>query len=332
MMRGPLHFTLLFSIALLPGNLAFADTSLTYLNQGRADDAVRALRGSLAKNLKDGVAHQLLCRVYYAQENANPAIKECEAAVSAAPNQSDNYLWLGRAYGMKAAKANPLSAFSLARKVVAAFEQAVQLNPSNVAAMRDLGEYYVAAPGIVGGGVEKAHQLAAKMMPVSATKAHRLLAEIAEKQGDPAKAEAEYKHAVEAERSAESLVDLAQFYQDRKEYDQSTATVQAAMRLDRPRDAAAVDAASILITTNRSLPVAEKLLRDYLESPAQSDAAPVFKVHVQLGDLLLQRGDKDGAAEEYKASISLASGYGPAQHALEGLQRQGTATVTRQSP
>ena len=61
-----------------------------------------------------------------------------------------------------------------------------------------------------------------------------------------------------------------------------------------------------------------KLLRDYLASPAKTDDAPAFKVHLQLGDLLKRRGDTDGAQREYAAALALASNYAPARKAAQG--------------
>jgi len=327
------QIVLFLSIILLTQRSTFADTSpaAIALNEGRADDAVRLLREQLALSPRDAASHQLLCRVYYAEEMFNPAIHECEAAVANAPDEADNYLWLGRAYGMKASQANAISAFSLARKVVAAFQKSVDLDPTDVAAMRDLGEYYVDAPPIVGGGLDKARALAAKMMPLSAAKAHRLLGQIAEKAGDFATAEAEFRRAVESQRTADSYVDLAQYYLGRRQFDQTLAPLQAANRLDRPRDSAAVDAAGILITADRSLPLAEQLLREYLESPAKSDDAPAFKVHVQLGNLLLKRSDRAGAEREYDAALALATNYGPAKRSRAQASRQIVSQVGSQA-
>lgn len=315
-------FLVLLSVVSLHELPAFAERgrAAIALNEGRVDEASQLLREQLASNPHDPAAHLLQCRVNYAQELASAAIQECEAAVADAPGDSNSYLWLGRAYGMKASSANPISAFALARRVVAAFERAVQLDGANTAALRDLGEYYVAAPGIVGGGVDKAQQLATRMMPVTPAKAHRLLAQIAEKNGDAAVAETEFKRAIDAQRSAESYIDLAQFFHDRKQYDACAAAVQIAMRMDRPRDFSAVDAASMLIAMNRSTPLAEQLLREYLASPAKSDGAPAFKVHVQLGDLLLKRGDMAGAKQEYYAALALVSNYAPARKAVQNVE------------
>ena len=166
--------------------------------------------------------HQILCRAFYSEELADRAIAECEAAVadsrSDAALMSENLMWLGRAYGLKASRANPISAFRIAKRVVAAFERSVQADQTNIFALSDLGEYYVGAPSIVGGGLDKADRLApqVQMQPVSATKAHRLLAMIAEKRDDYETAEAEFKRAFEAQRTPQTLIDLADFYQRRR--------------------------------------------------------------------------------------------------------------------
>jgi len=320
---------LLIALLLNPAFLAargesFAQTGnssgLAALNQGRIDDAIRILQVQIAQDPHDALSHQLLCRAFYAIELEDPAIAECEAAVANGSSTSDHYLWLGRAYGLKASRANPVAAYRLAKKVDAAFEQAVKLDPANTAALSDLGEFYVAAPSLVGGGLDKAQALSVRMMPLSPTRAHWLLALIAEKNGENAAAEAEFRRAVEAQPSPGSFVDLAAFYQRQKKNDQCVTAIQAVVRLDRAKDAALVDAASILADAKRSPQLAQQLLTAYLASPAKSDSAPAPKVHVQLGDLLLKGGDRAGARREYQAAVALASSYAPAQRALKSLE------------
>lgn len=292
------------------------------LNQGRLDDAARMLNAYLKQNPQDSVAHQLLCRVFYAEEFDDRAISECEAAVHASRTDnvltSENLMWLGRAYGLKASRINPFSAFRIAKKVVAAFEQSVSADPRNIQALSDLGEYYVGAPSIVGGGLDKADRLAARMLPVSATKAHRLLAMIAEKRGDVSTAEAEFKRAFESQRTPQTLVDLADFYQRRKQCDQAVTTIRTLDRIDRARDAAIVDAASVLTACGREPKLAQELITNYLASPAKTDDAPAPRVHVHLGDSLGKTGDTSGARREYLAALALAAEYEPARKALQG--------------
>jgi tetratricopeptide (TPR) repeat protein len=282
------------------------------LMEGRVDDATNLLRSTLAANPADATARQLLCRVFYAQDDADGAIHQCElaAAASIGDNQaSDNQLWLGRAYGMKARNTGLIAGFSLARKVQSSFARAVELNPGNVAALNDLGEYDVAAPFIVGGGADKANALAARMMPRFPAAAHRLLARIADSENDLATAEAEFKRAVAVQGSAEAWIDLAQFYQIRGRPDDALAAAKSAIAADRTHGAVLVDAASILTAANRAPDLAERCLRDYLASHAKSDAAPAFKVHLQLSRLLLARGDSQDASREIAAAAALAPAF-----------------------
>lgn len=312
---------IVFVASLLSSTRVLAsDTMLAnaLLQQGKVDQAGALLQQTLVQQPDNAVAHHLLCRVYYAQEMADAAIQECERAAAHDPEDSDTQMWLGRAYGLKASRANPLLAFVIAKKVHVAFERSVEIDPDNVQAMSDLGEYYVAAPAIVGGGLDKARTLAARMEPRFPSQAHRLRALIAEKENDTVTAEAEFKAAVAAGSTPEAYVDLAHFYEKHRQTDKAIGALQAAIRADRHEDAALVDVASILTSAHRSPELAESVLREYLSSSAKSDAAPAFKVHVQLGNLLASTGDAYGAHREYSAALTLASHYEPARKALQG--------------
>ena len=202
-------------LLLLAARNAPADTAQAnaLLLQGRVDEAAASLHEILAAQPGDALAHQLLCRTYYAQQIAESAIHECEMAVAHAPSSSDNQMWLARAYGYKAEHANPISALSLAIKVRIGFEKAVQLDSENVHAMSDLGQFYIAAPSLIGGGLDKAEALAARMQPHFPAESHRLLALIAEKRNDEALAEIEFRNAVAAGKTPEAWIDLGYFYQ-----------------------------------------------------------------------------------------------------------------------
>jgi tetratricopeptide (TPR) repeat protein len=313
---------LLYLLLTGPGAKAESDSQTTAraniaLQQGRVDEAASILRTGLSTHPKDALSHQLLCRVFYAQDMADLAIHECELAVYNDPASSENHLWLGRAYGMKASHANPLKAFTLARKVRDEFERSVQLDPDAPRAASDLGEYYISAPAIVGGGADKAQALIARIEPRFPMYSHRLRAMLAEKDGDDEVAEREFKNAAAVSNAPPAWIDLAAFYQRHAKPDQAVAAIQSALA-SSPQDAVLVDAASILTSTHRSPELAEHLLVDYLNSPAKTDESPAFKVHLQLGEFLAQRGDAAGAHSHFAAALALASSYPPARKAVQG--------------
>lgn len=305
----------IFSFASLP---AEGTNAYAALMRGQMAEANDLLQKALASNESDAPARLLLCRAAYAQELQDEAVSECERAAQLAPNDSQTQMWLGRALGMKASRANPVSAYGLAKRVRNAFERAVQLDPANVAAASDLGEFYVGAPSFLGGGAEKTIALAKRLMTFAPAKGHRLLGLLAQKNRDLPKAESEFKEAVAAGRSAEAYNDLAMFYQENGRMDEAASVAKQAIAIDRLNGPAHVDASSILMAAGRAPEAAEQALRAYLASNSQSDSAPAFKVHLQLGRLLAKRGDRAGAHAEYVTAIQLAPRYESARKALGG--------------
>lgn len=286
---------------------------------GDVDAAVNDLRAYLSSNPNDSQAHLLLCRAYYAAELSDAAVGECEAAITGLSANSEAQDWLGRACGEKAQSAGYISGYKLAHRVQAAFERAVEIDPKNGSAVNDLAEYYIAAPSIIGGGVDKAIGLADRELKLAPQAAHRTYALAAEANKDYAKAEAEFRAAVQVGYRADAWADLGHFYARRKQNDQAVDALRKCAEVDKQMDSAVVDAASILMEIDREPELVEKLLRGYLAGKSKNDAAPAFKVRLQLGRLLEKKGDKAGARAEFEASLAQAHDYVPTKKALQSL-------------
>ena len=314
------HQKLLLLVTLLFSSLSMRAMDVrearSALMAGRVDEVAAALEPAVKSNPKDAVSHHLLCRAYYAQELPDRAVPHCEAAVANDSGNATYHLWLGRAYGLKADKSGPFTGFSMGKRSVASFERAFQLAPTSLDAINDLGEFYARAPSIVGGGTDKARQLAERIQPLSAAKYHRILSLVAEKEKDYGAAEQELKKEIETKHTAENLMDLVAFYDRRKRVVDAVSVIRDVINTDRPRSSPSFDAATFLTEQHRDPALAERLLKEYLASPARSDQAPVFRAHVLLGKILEDRGDKAGAKAEYQTALALAKDYPSARHAL----------------
>jgi tetratricopeptide (TPR) repeat protein len=287
-----------------------ADPIRADLTFGRADSALLQLNAILAQDPSDADAHNLRCRVYYQEERWDRAISDCEAAVHADPSNSNDHLWLGRAYGQKASHTNLIAAYKLAHKVAAEFQQAVLLDPNNAAALSDLGEFDVSAPPVVGGGLQRADGVVAQLQAVNPSSALFLHARIAEAQKNYAAAEGDYKAAIaQSSNPAGPWMDLASFYRRRKRYDEMVAAIHTGASLDPNHGPALVDGAANLIQANLEPQTAIQLLQQYLNSQAQSEDSPAFAVRAKLAQLLVDQGDSAGAQEQIAAARALASGY-----------------------
>jgi len=311
--------TVLLALAGLVAS-SFAATPQDLLREGRIDQAIAAARGRTQQNPNDADAWLVLGRANYYIERWDDSIEAFERATSLRPNDSATHMWLGRAYGEKASNSNFLRAMKLAGKVREQFERAVQLDSSSVQARSDLAEYYVEAPGVVGGGIDKARTQAEAITKLSPSSGHYLLARIAVKDKKYDEAERQLKLAVERgnEKAPQYWLNLASFYRARSRFAEMEAAIQKAVA--GRKDAVLVDAAEILLRAGRNFSYAAQLLREYIERGVHSEDAPVFRAHYTLGTLLEKQGDRQGAAKQYRASLALASGFSKAQQALKRVQ------------
>jgi tetratricopeptide (TPR) repeat protein len=300
---------------------AAGDSPELLLAAGRVDDAISTLQSNLNPTPKGAVSYNLLCRAYFTLSQWDQGIPFCQKAIALDPNNGVYHYWMGRIYGEKADGGGIWAGMGLAKKVRAEFETAVHLDPKNVDARTDLAEFYLEAPGIVGGGLDKANQAAHELMPLDPVKAHWVLGRIAEKQKNRTEAESQYRQGITASNGrADAWLFLALFYRHNAQFDKMEEAVQhvntapSAIELAEQRNQL-VEAAELLVRTNRNTPLAITLLRRYFAT-GPVELAPAFKAHYLLGTLLEQQGDEAQAADQYQASLSLARSYSLAQQAL----------------
>jgi tetratricopeptide (TPR) repeat protein len=296
-----------------------ADSAKQMLAAGRVDEAITELSGRLssaATAASDAESSNLLCRAYFALENWDRAESSCKKAVALDPNNGRYHLWLGRVYGEKADRANFLSAAGLAGKVRGEFEHAVQLNPNDVDARLDLAEFYLEAPGIVGGGEDKAREQAQYVAAINPAREHWIYARMAEKKKDFVTAEREYHQYIDLSKGdSEAWLNLALFLRRQKRFDEMEHAIVKLSQGPMSKPESLVEGAEMLYRNGRDYTFATELLHRYLAS-GPVEAAPAFKARYLLGLLLEKQGDKKGAAQEYRASLSLARNFGNAQQAL----------------
>jgi tetratricopeptide (TPR) repeat protein len=238
-------------------------------------DYEAALQLLLAAPARDAATHQLIGQCYYMQGNPKKASESFEKAVAADPRSSQARLWLGRAYGRRAETSSFLTAPGFATKTRQNFEKAVELDPRNLEANNDLFEYYLDAPGFLGGGLEKAATLASRIGELDPAEFHYAQARLAEKRKEFQKAENQFRRASElAPRQVGRLIDLAKFFAKQGRYQESDEAFHQARQLAPNSPKILFEQASVYIRSGRNLETAKQLLRQYLDSPLTPDDPP----------------------------------------------------------
>jgi len=244
----------------------------------------RSLRVLQAISQKDGAVYELIGRNYYMQTEYKKATEALEKAVALEPANAEYALWLGRAWGRRAETSSPFTAPMHAARARQYFEKAVQLNPMNLDAQSDLFEYYLEAPGFLGGGFDKASATAARIARLNPSEGFWAQAKLDEKRKEFSSAEAHLRRAVElAPHQIGRLIDLARLFTRQGRYQDADLSLAKAEQI-APHSAKLMFAkADLYIKGNRNLDVARELLKQYLnialtpEDPPRADARKLLK-------------------------------------------------------
>ena len=287
--------------------------------KGDYGKAIAILKEAAEKEPGDGDIQLLLTKSYLEDKKYDEAVKSGEKAVADNPKSSLYHQWLGEAYGEKADHASALSAFGLARKTQKEFETAVQLDEHNFDAAQDLVEYDCTAPGMVGGGEDKAKPLIEKLMAMDPVEGHFAAGVCRAAKKDLAVADAEYAKALESHpKTADRLFDIGDYFQQRGQGDKLLEVAAQGEKLapKDPRGKYYLAVGRILKGENG--PEAEKLLREYLEeAPVRSTYPGPWEAHYWLGRYYEGQKNTAKAKDEYREALKLNAKFKRAQEALK---------------
>jgi tetratricopeptide (TPR) repeat protein len=289
--------------------------------EGRFEEARAALTPAADAKPAHATAVFYLGRIAFARDESKEAERRFEAAVALDERSSTYHMWLGRAYGSQAQRAGKLSQIGLAKKTKAEFERASALDPDNLDAREDLMQYYLQAPGMVGGSVAKAKVEAAEIQKRDPLRGALAYASVAQDQKDFAEAEREYRSAVASfPDSLNARYALGSFFTRRERYDEAFAVFDSVLAA-RPDELIAL----YLIgrtgaISGQRLDRAEQALKDFLAAPPRPNSPRPAGAHWRLGMIYEQQGRKDLAAEEYRKSLAIDPGFAEAKKSLAKLK------------
>jgi len=254
--------------------------------------------------------------------NSNQAAKASEIlekAVAAKPNDAPRHYWLGSAYGVIAQQAGMLKAASMAGKVRDEFAKAVELDPNYLDARFGLLEFYLRAPGFMGGDDDKARAQAAEIRKRDAFAGHRAFAIIAATKNDPTAARNEYVALVrENPTSAKAHYQYALFLMlNDKNYKVAGDELDAALRLDPNYISATFQIGHLAALSSSNFPRGEEALQKYLTAKPGDDDPPLHRAHYWLGVIYEKQGKRNDAKAQFETSLRTRADQKDVKEALK---------------
>jgi tetratricopeptide (TPR) repeat protein len=285
--------------------------------------AILLLQAAAAKEPLNGEMQLLLAKSYLELQERDAAIKSAEKAVAIDPQNSIYHEWLGRAYGEKADHAGWFSAMSLAKKTRKEFETAVQLDGNNFSARQALIEFDCSAPGIVGGGEEKALPQIQQLAEMDAAEGHYAAGNCRRHKKDPVAADEEFAKALESHpKSAELIYDIGDHAVKRGQPQLLLEVADVGERV-APSDPRGMFYRGVALVLKKENPEeAGRLLREYAKkAPLRTGYPRPAAAHAWLGRLYEEQNKREEAAKEFESAVKLDPNNKMAQEALKRLRK-----------
>ena len=127
------------------------------LKERKFADVEKLANERIAANARDDIAIWYLANTTAGDgTKRDAAIAKAEACIKVLPDSAKCHHALGRLYGAAALSSGMMNGIKYASRIKDEFAKAVELDPKNFEARRDLNQFYLQAPGIAGGSVRKA--------------------------------------------------------------------------------------------------------------------------------------------------------------------------------
>ena len=250
------------------------------------------------------------------------AVSWFERAVALDPESSPYHMWLGHAYSRQLPTAGFLRKPFIARRSGEAYNMAVKLDPTSIDAAEARLEFLLGAPGIVGGGVDKARLEAARIATLDAYRGGMATARIAEHEKHWSEAERLYRSLMAEYPDRAAAVDaLVTMLQNARRFDEAFTIVDDRLSRRPDETTSLYSLGRLSALSGQHLARGEAAMRRFLTlTPA--DPVRQSNAHYRLGMIKEKAGDAQAAAAEYQAAIDLYPRHEPAAAALKKIQRR----------
>jgi tetratricopeptide (TPR) repeat protein len=311
----PLAF-FFFSISVCTHGQAKIEQAKALFEQRKYDQVKKMLTPIGEKDADFAAAQYYLGRVAFEEKEYDDAQDFFEEAVDANNKVADYHNWLGNTYGTIAQKSNMIKQGVLAPKMKKAWENTIALDAKNISARTSLIQYYLQAPGFMGGSIDKAKEVASQLTKLKPAEGHHQLGKILLWEKKPAEAEKEFVEMAKAEDWYKRI--LASFYLDQKQYKKAFALFEEVIKQNPDDYSLIYQLGKASALSGQKLDRGEECLKKYLAHTPQQNEPSHAGANMRLAQIKEKRGNKAEAKKLFETALKMD---GSLKEAKEGLER-----------
>ncbi|MDQ2664883.1 MAG: tetratricopeptide repeat protein, partial [Gemmatimonadota bacterium] len=263
-----------------------------------------------------------LGRIAHQQNDSDEAIRQFERCVAVDEKNAECHAWLGNALGLTARRTSKFKLPFLAKRTKKEFDRAVELDPGNIDGRSGELEYYLNAPGFLGGSVDKAREQAAEIETRNKLRGAIAHGIIADHEKDAKASEVAYERAVAvAPDSIAGYNGLLNLYMRNRRWAEAFTTLDhIAARVPTELNVP-IRLARLAYLSGEQLQRGEEGARRWIANPpAQASASSKATAHLRLGQLYEKTSRKELARTEYEQALSLNPKQEEARKSLDALK------------
>ena len=283
-------------------------------------DAAKVEFTALAKTSPNDVTIRLyLGRIAIQQNDADEAVKQLERCGEIDDRNAECHAYLGDALGVAAQHASKFRQPFLAKRIKKEFEHAVELDPGCIEGRFGLVQFYMYAPGIMGGSAEKAVEQATELEKRNKLRGALAFATLANHDKKTPEAIAAYNRAIAAAPdSTVGYYSLVNVYSRDKQWSEAFATVDRLIARVPAERNALLAITRLAALSGEQMARGEDAARKWLANPpADATTATISSAHARLGGLYEKMGRKDQARAEFEQALKINPRNEEAKKGLE---------------
>lgn len=305
---------------LLLGSTAMAgsiEQAAELFEAGQHEAARKALSGLDADEPQ--VAYYL-GRLEFAERRWKQALAHFETATETVPDNDLYWVWVGNTAGSWASEANMFRAAGLARKLRAAFDRAVEINPANLSARSSLIGFHLQAPGVVGGDEDEARRHLAAIREIDPRRGWIEQGRFHLMSDEPEQAAESYRQGLQAYPGDPAMsVGLAVLHHQQEDFAAAHQLLLPLSQVDEPD-------LNVLYQLGRTGALSGQFLDDSLvamqryitlAAEHQSPPVPLSAAWWRMGMIQEHQDQTEAARQSYQAALALDPDDENAQKALK---------------